>query len=86
MEEPRIGVVLCTCGDVLKSKIDFDSLKAFAESLPGVGKVIVTKDFCKQPEKQAAELKGRVDALIFGGCSERSSLQFNEDRIEKLMV
>ncbi len=86
MEEPRIGVVLCTCGDVLKSKIDFDSLKAFAESLPGVEKVIVTKDFCKQPEKQAAELKGRVDALIFGGCSERSSLQFNEDRIEKLMV
>ncbi len=85
-KETRIGVVLCTCGNCLSSKIDFDSLKKYAESLPGVAKVIVTKDFCKSPEKQASEFKGKVDALIFGGCSERSSLQFNEDRIEKLMV
>jgi len=86
MKEPRVGVVLCTCGNLLKSKIDFEGLKKFAESLPNVESVIVTKDFCKFPEKQAEGLKGKVDALIFGGCSERSSLQFNEDRIEKLMV
>ena len=82
----RIGVVLCTCGDTLNKKINFEQLKELASSLPGVQEVIVTKDFCKSPEKQCESLKGRVDALIFGGCSERSSLQFNEERIEKLLA
>ena len=84
--ETKVGVILCTCGDTLKEKINFEKLKELAEKLPGVERVIVTKDFCKSPRKQASELKGKVNAIIFGGCSERSSLQFNEDRVEKLAV
>ena len=81
----KIGVVLCTCGNKLNKKINYEDLKQLAESLPFVEEVIVTKDFCKSPEKQAEKLKGKVNAIIFGGCSERSSLQFNEDRIQKLL-
>ena len=81
----KIGVVLCTCGNKLNKKINYENLKQLAESLPFVEEVIVTKDFCKSPEKQAEKLKGKVNAIIFGGCSERSSLQFNEDRIQKLL-
>ena len=81
----KIGVVLCTCGDTLSEKIDFEKLKALSSSLPGVQEVIITKNFCKSPERQSEFLKGNVNALIFGGCSERSSLQFNEERIEKLL-
>ncbi len=81
----KVGVVLCTCGNTLNRKINFEELKKLASSLPEVEEVIITKDFCKSPEAQLETLKGRVNALIFGGCSERSSLQFNEERIEKLL-
>jgi heterodisulfide reductase subunit A len=80
----KIGIVLCNCGNTLNQKIDFNDLKKYVENLPGVERVIISKDFCKSPEKQAESIKG-LDALIFGGCSERSSLQFNEDRIQKLL-
>jgi len=83
-KKPKIGVVLCTCGDTLKQKLDFNGLKEYLQSLPGVEQVVISKDFCKSPEKQAESIKG-LDAFIFGGCSERSSLQFNEDRIQKLL-
>ena len=76
----KIGVVLCTCGDTLSEKINFEELKEFIKPFPEVEEVLITKDFCKSPEEKVSHLKGKVDALIFGGCSERSSLQFNEDR------
>jgi heterodisulfide reductase subunit A len=81
----KIGVVLCTCGDTLSEKINFEELKEFIKSFPEVEEVLITKDFCKSPEEKVSHLKGKVDALIFGGCSERSSLQFNEDRAKKLV-
>jgi len=85
MEEKRLGIVLCSCGGQITKKVDFQGLKSFAEELPGVVEVIETQDFCKNPEKQMEHLKGKINGLIFCGCSERSSLQFNEDRIQKLL-
>jgi len=82
----RVGVVLCTCGGKLSSKIDFKALEQLARSLPGVEEVIVSHDFCKSPYAQSCKLKGRVDAVVFAGCSERSSLQFGEEKVEKLAV
>ncbi len=81
----KLGIVLCSCGGVLEEKIDFKKLKQLAESLEGVVEVRVFKDLCKNPEEKLAELKGKLNGIIFGGCSERSSLNFNEDRIKKLL-
>ncbi|ADY73032.1 methyl-viologen-reducing hydrogenase delta subunit [Desulfurobacterium thermolithotrophum DSM 11699] len=81
----KVGVVFCSCGEQINQKINFKELKELALKLPGVEEVIITKDLCKSPEKQLESLRGKVSSLIFGGCSERSSLQFNEDRIQKLL-
>ena len=85
MEERKVGVVLCSCGGQITKKVDFSQLKTLAEELPGVVEVLETQDFCKNPEEQLKHLKGKIDSLIFCGCSERSSLQLNEDRIQKLL-
>ena len=84
-KEMKIGVVLCTCGGTLEEKINFEHLKNLASSLPEVVKVLVVKDLCKSPEEKLKDFKGTVNALLIGGCSERSSLNFNEDRIQKLL-
>ncbi len=84
MGTKKIGVVLCTCGDKLKEKIDFEALKNFAKSLENT-EVIVVKDFCKNPKEKLKPILGKIERLIFAGCSERSSLNFNEDKIKKLL-
>ena len=80
-----IGVVLCTCGGALEEKIDFSRLEELASSLPEVVKVLKVKDLCKAPEEKLKDFKGEVTHLLIAGCSERSSLNFNEDRIQKLL-
>ncbi len=81
----KIAIVFCTCGGTLEEKIDFNRLIEQAQKLPGVVKVLKLADLCKAPEKHLASLKNSVDRLIFAGCSERSSLSFNEDRLQKLL-
>ncbi len=81
----RVGVVICTCGDTLNEKIDIDKLVDFAEGLEGVSVVRRVKAFCKDYDSVVEELKGRIDRLLFVGCSERSSLTFNEDKISKIL-
>ncbi len=84
MKNEKIGIVLCNCGGKLKEKIDFDALKDFALNLKNT-LVLEVKDFCKNPKKKIEPLIGKIDRFIFAGCSERSSLNFNEDFIQKLL-
>ncbi|MBO8144538.1 MAG: hydrogenase iron-sulfur subunit [Thermodesulfobacterium sp.] len=81
----KLAIILCTCGGVLEEKIDFNELKNLAASFPETVEVLKFHDFCKEPEKKLAHLKGKINGLIIGGCSERSSLSLNEDRIKKLL-
>jgi len=82
----KVGVVLCTCGGKLKEKIDFDSIKSYLKKVEGVKEIVITDDLCVSPYEKLSCLKGKVDGIVFGGCSERSSLKFNEDIIEKTLV
>ena len=84
MKDEKVGIVLCTCGNKLKEKIDFEALKAFASNLKDT-LVLEVKDFCKNPKEKIKPFLGKIDRLIFAGCSERSSLSFNEDFIQKLL-
>ncbi len=71
----KIGVMICTCGNTLN--LDFESLKSYVEGL--IDKVEVVDLLCKNPNLES--FRG-FDSIIFACCSERSSLTFNEDRIE----
>jgi len=80
----RIGIILCTCGTQLEEKIDFNELEKLANDLPDVVIVKRVDMLCKSPEKYLKDLI-KVDRILFVGCSERSSLTFNEDRIIKCL-
>ncbi|WP_022854157.1 hydrogenase iron-sulfur subunit [Thermodesulfatator atlanticus] len=81
----KIAVVLCDCGGLLEEKIDFKKLKSYAQNLPQVEEVFNFSDFCKSPEEKLASYKNSFSHLIFAGCSERSSLLFDENRLQKLL-
>jgi len=87
MDEKRlkIGVVFCSCGGVIGELVDFKRLEEKAKELDDVEAVLCFQDLCRNPEAYLAELKGKVNAIIFAGCSERSSLRFGESRIKKLL-
>ena len=82
----KIGVVLCTCGKVLEEKIDFSKLEELVKGLSDVVEVIKVDDLCIDPEKKLSSFKDKVDHVLFACCSERSSLSFGEDRIQKLLL
>jgi len=87
MDEPRIGVVICNCGGQISEKIDTDLLTEKAKELDYVTFVKQVSNLCS--EKEVAELKkdiaGKVDRLLFVGCSERTSLRFSEERISMFL-
>ena len=85
IEDLKIGVVFCTCGGVISEVIDIDEVMDFAKGLEDVVEVLRFQDLCRNPEGYLEKLKGKVNAIIFAGCSERSSLRFNEDRIAKVL-
>ena len=84
-QKTKIGIVLCTCGKVLEEKIDFSRLENLAKDLPDVEEVVKLDDLCRDPEEKLSSLKGKVDHMLFACCSERSSLTFGEERIQKLL-
>lgn len=85
MEKRNFLVVLCNCGGRISEKIDFNELKELVKKQEGIAEVLETKDFCINPEEQVKKLGKKFNGIIFCGCSERSSLKFNEDRIAKLL-
>ncbi len=84
-EQIKIGLVLCSCGKTLEERIDFRRLEDHARKLPHITQIITCSDLCKDPESHLKGLKGKVDRLLFAGCSERSSLSFPEDRLFKVL-
>ncbi|WP_334110334.1 hydrogenase iron-sulfur subunit [Thermodesulfitimonas autotrophica] len=79
---PKIGVLICTCGGQIAEKIDTGFLTQKARELAGIAVVFTTDRLCSaQGMAQAKEACRGCDRLLFAGCSERSSLTFNEDRI-----
>ncbi|MCX8042131.1 MAG: FAD-dependent oxidoreductase [Thermodesulfobacteriaceae bacterium] len=81
----KVGIVFCTCGETLREKIDFKALEEVAQGLEGVSEVLTVSLLCKNPEKILDPWKGKVTHLLIGACSERSSLNFSEERILKLL-
>jgi heterodisulfide reductase subunit A len=83
--QDKIGLILCNCGSHLEEKIDFDFLIDGAKKLSKITKIKKVDFLCKNTEKILQEFKGKVGKILFACCSERSSLTFNEDIIEKFL-
>lgn len=83
---PLIGVVICTCGGQISEKVNTAVLVEKAKQLEYVVKVAQVDNLCSregilQLKREFAE----CDRLLIAGCSERSSLTLNEDRIAALL-
>ncbi len=81
--QDKIGLILCSCGSTLEEKINFGVLIERAKDLVQITEIKKVDFLCRDIDKILQELKGRVDRILFACCSERSSLRFNEDIIEK---
>lgn len=72
IEEPKIGVILCSCGDDLEHSIDLTELSEFAKTLPSVELVEKTDYLCLKPEeiKNIIEKsQNKINRLIIGACT-----------------
>ncbi|UCG03229.1 MAG: CoB--CoM heterodisulfide reductase iron-sulfur subunit A family protein, partial [Candidatus Heimdallarchaeota archaeon] len=71
-EELRIGVLFCTCGNDIDSKVDFAELKEFAKSLPGVIFVDTIDFLCLKPQEIKNKLEvfeDKINRLIITACT-----------------
>ncbi len=80
-----IGLILCNCGGSLEDKIDFDYLIKGARRLSRITMIKKVEFLCRDVMEILEEFKGEVGRVLFACCSERSSLCFHEEMIEKYL-
>lgn len=63
-------IILCTCGDTLNEKIDFEALADYAKNLESVKEVIIRKAICTRSEKETLvkQLKN-VEKIVTLACT-----------------
>ncbi len=82
--QPKVGYLICTCGGQISEKIDINTLSQKTSDLDCINNFKVVDNLCKDTSQLKDALEG-CDRLLLAGCSERSSLTLNEDRIEDTM-
>jgi heterodisulfide reductase subunit A len=72
LEEPRVGVFLCSCGNDFHSKLDFPALEKFIKGLPMV-KLLETKNYlCIDTDDIIQSIKSsdeEINRLIIAACT-----------------
>jgi heterodisulfide reductase subunit A len=71
----RIGVFVCDCGSNIAGKVDTESVREYAASLPGVVTAIRNKYTCADPgqqEIQAAIGEHNLNRVVVASCSPTS--------------
>jgi heterodisulfide reductase subunit A len=71
----RIGVFVCDCGSNIAGTVDTESLREYAESLPGVAAAIRNKYTCADPgqqEIQKAIMDYDLNRVVVASCSPTS--------------
>ncbi len=70
----RIGVFICECGLNIAATVDCESVKEFAQSLPGVAFATVNRYTCSEPgqeEIKKAIGEYRLDRVVIASCTPR---------------
>lgn len=89
MNEPRIGIWICGCMGQISDHIDIARVVESAAELDHVVSVTRVDHLCGRQagsELQRAMAEHRVDRIIFGGCSARSSLKFPEETLTAVLA
>ncbi len=71
----RIGVFVCDCGSNIAGAVDTESVRAYAEGLPGVVAAIRNKYTCADPgqqEIQRAIREHNLNRVVVASCSPAS--------------
>jgi heterodisulfide reductase subunit A len=71
----RIGVFVCDCGSNIAGAVDTESVRVYAESLPGVVAAIRNKYTCADPgqqEIQRAIREHNLNRVVVASCSPAS--------------
>ena len=74
-ENLRIGVFVCDCGSNIAATVDTESLREYAETLPGVVAGIRNKYTCSDPgqqEIQKAIIEHNLNRVVVASCSPAS--------------
>ncbi len=81
-QEPRVGVFVCRCADLLP--LDVESVAGWAKGLPGVALTQVVDDACTEAGRaairEAIEAEG-LNRVVVAGCSHR----LYADEFEEMM-
>ena len=69
---PAVGVLFCTCGTEIESKVDIPKLKEYAESMPNVVFVDTVEYLCLHPDDIKNKLLAsdeKINRLIIAACT-----------------
>lgn len=85
-DEPRIGVLLCSCTPQMRQRLDLDDISSFASSLEPVAHLETHPAWCLAPG--LARLKEiiaekEIDRLVVAGCSYRTHRRIFEAALEE---
>jgi heterodisulfide reductase subunit A len=75
IEDLRIGVFVCDCGSNIAGAVDTETLREYAETLPGVTTAIRNKYTCADPgqqEIQKAIIEHDLNRVVVASCSPAS--------------
>ncbi|MCX5801410.1 MAG: 4Fe-4S binding protein [Candidatus Eisenbacteria bacterium] len=71
---PRIGVILCYCGNEIREALDFPEIETFVRALPGVVYVGAEAYPCSRPGVATlanAIKEHRLERIVIAGCTPR---------------
>ena len=74
-EDLRIGVFVCDCGSNIAGAVDTQTLRAYAEDLPGVTVAIRNKYTCADPGQQEIQrtiYEHNLNRVVVASCSPTS--------------
>jgi heterodisulfide reductase subunit A len=84
-DEPRVGVLLCSCTPEMSEKLDFEALSSFSEGRESVVHVEKHPVWCLAPGisrlKQLLDEK-EIDRIVVAGCSYRTHRHIFEAALE----
>ncbi|KPL05857.1 hypothetical protein AMJ71_10625, partial [candidate division TA06 bacterium SM1_40] len=85
-EEPRIGVLLCSCTPQMRERLDYDLLAESAAALESVAHVEKHPAWCLAPGKaRLREIieEHKLDRIVVAGCSYRTHKHIFIDALDK---
>ncbi|PHR26413.1 MAG: heterodisulfide reductase subunit A [Desulfotalea sp.] len=86
LEEPKVGVFICDCGDNIGSVVNVDNLVAHAAALPYVAVAKAEGHGCSRSSMEDIRktiVEEGLNRVVIGGCSPRTHEEKFQDLLQK---